>query len=49
MLKIKNFNRGEGLFFVDKNRIVAKIKAGKFEYDVITTDRRDIEGRNRGC
>lgn len=42
MLKVKNFDRGYGLLFSNKNRVVAKIQANKFEYDLITTDRRDL-------
>lgn len=42
ILKIKNFDRGYGLLFSNKNRVVAKIEANKAEYNLITTDRRDI-------
>jgi len=47
ILKIKNFERGYGLLFANKNRIVSKISANKVEYDLITTDRKDFE--NKGC
>ena len=43
ILKIKNFDRGYGLLFSNKNRVVAKISANKFEYNLITTDRKDFE------
>jgi len=43
ILKIKNFDRGYGLLFSNKNRVVAKINANKFEYNLITTDRKDFE------
>ena len=41
ILKIKTFERGYGLLFAEKNRVVAKIEANKTEYGIITTDRRD--------
>ena len=43
VLKIKNFNRGYGLLFSNKNRVVSKINANTFEYALITTDRKDFE------
>jgi len=47
ILKIKNFSRGYGLLFSNKNRVLTKVSANKFEYDLITTDRKDFE--NKGC
>ncbi len=43
MLKLKNFERGYGLLFSNKNRVVTKVAANKFEYNLITTDRKDYE------
>ena len=42
ILKIKTFERGDGLLFAEKNRVVAKIEANRHEYNVITTDRSDL-------
>jgi len=43
ILQIKNFDRGFGLLFSNKNRVVTKVDANKFEYNLITTDRKDFE------
>jgi len=48
ILKIKNFERGYGLLFSNKNRVITKAEAGKAEYDLITTDRKDYE-RDKSC
>lgn len=42
ILKIKSFERGYGLLCADKTRVVSKIKSNRFEYNLITTDRRDL-------
>ena len=41
--KIRNFSRGNCLFYAGKNHVEAKIQAYDYEYDLITTDRRDLE------
>ena len=43
ILKLKNFDRGYGLLFSNKNRIITKVNANKKEYNLITTDRKDFE------
>lgn len=42
VLKVKNFDRGYGILFSNKNRVIAKVQANKAEYNLITTDRKDI-------
>lgn len=54
ILKIRNFERGYGLLFSNKNRVVAKVEANKIEYSLITTDRKDFENdvkvlKNKDC
>jgi len=41
--KIRNFERGNCLFYAGKNHVEAKIQAYDYEYDLITTDRADLE------
>lgn len=41
--KIRNFERGNCLFYAGKNHVEAKVKAYDYEYDMITTDRADLE------
>lgn len=43
IFRIKNFDRGYGLLFSNKNRVVAKVESNKCEYNLITTDRSDFE------
>ena len=42
-LKIRNFERGNCLFYAGKNHVEARIQAYDYEYDLITTDRADLE------
>lgn len=41
--KIRNFARGNCLFYAGKNHVETKIQAYDYEYDLITTDRADLE------
>lgn len=43
ILKMRNFERGTGLLISNKNRVITKVYANKFEYNLITTDRKDLE------
>lgn len=42
-IKIRNFERGSGLFYADKNHIEIRVEGSEKEHSLITTDRSDLE------
>ena len=47
MLEIVRSGRGEGLLCAGKNRIAIEIRASDTEYELITTDRKSLEKRQK--